>query len=304
MELCDSAERVNGLFAHLFTRRSLVPLIAAYPGVPEYQMVLGQTYLTLGRSLVRLGRAAAAAEPAGKSYRIWQALCEKSPHHFGFKLGFAAAECVIGDSHVSAGEAEEAVRWYGRAIDGAQATLNQVGARRFIYSDLARAHAGRAAAHERAGRFTEALADWDRAIDCGEKEGGSALYLLGKASTLTRAGRPAEGEQLLVLLHRNRAKADGGVCFQAACTAALLAGAKPEESDRVGKAESLGIDFLKRADESGLFRMRQWAERLKSEPALEPLRQSPAFKDVMSRAAKGPTSWGWPSRPEEPQRRM
>jgi tetratricopeptide (TPR) repeat protein len=262
-----------------------VQLVAAYPRASEYREAQGHMYLELCRSLVRLGQAAAAVETAEKAHRIWQALADQSPNP-EYKLGLASAEGRIGDACLLVGEVEEAVRHYGRAIDGAQNYLIRPGPRMFVYADLAQAHAGRAAAHDRADRFDEALSDWDEAIKYGGKEGGNVRYRVGKAVTQTRAGQPAEGEKILVQLHRNLQKVEGEACFQAACAAAVLAGAKPYDADRARRAEGMGLDFLKRDDENGLFQMLQWADRLRSEPSLEPLRRNPAIKEMMGRAPK------------------
>jgi tetratricopeptide (TPR) repeat protein len=265
----------------------LVPLIGVYPKIPEYRMVLGQTYLELCRSLVRLRQAAAAAEVADKAHRTWKELVDQNLQNPGYKLGLASAEGRVGDARLLAGEVEEAVRRYGWAIDGAQGYRDRLGVRVYVNSDLAEAHAGRAAAHERAGRLDEALADWDRAIGYGEQEGGNSLYHVGKAMTLTRAGRAAEGEASLAQLHRNLQAFNGETCFHAACACALLAAASPADADRARKVEGMGIDFLKRDDKHGLFRIRQWAERLRSEPELQSLRGNPAVKGMMGRPAEG-----------------
>src|SRR5262249_55080170 len=70
----------------------LVPLVASYPGVPNSRMSLGQAYIVLSRSLLRLRRAAAAAEAADKAHRVWKELADHYPDTPGYKLGLASSE--------------------------------------------------------------------------------------------------------------------------------------------------------------------------------------------------------------------
>ena len=112
---------------------------------------------------------------------------------------------VLADCLVEAGKLDEALRDYTTALEWVNNAIRRSGFQTWTRIDLAAVHAGRAVALHRLSRFSDALADWDKAIDfASEFARGDAtqfasypynLYT-GKAETLTR------------LKSRNRCRSD------------------------------------------------------------------------------------------------
>ena len=195
------------------------PLATDYPGVLEYRDYLATVYVCWAQALAAAKDGPAAAEKATRALQTWKEL--------GYLSSAASALTVLADCQAKAGQLENAVRDYATAIQWINETVARSGPRPWTRQDLAAAHAGRAQTLDRLGRYTDALVDWDKAIEKGPEliwlspdnvlatkvgfagsagaPGGDATHfasspfnlLAGKAGTLTRAGRLADSEGVL-----------------------------------------------------------------------------------------------------------
>jgi tetratricopeptide (TPR) repeat protein/tRNA A-37 threonylcarbamoyl transferase component Bud32 len=214
------------------------PLVADYPGVPEYRHDLAVVHVCWARALAAAADWPAAADKATRALQAWKEL--------GYWSAAASALTVLADCQFEAGKLDDAVRDCTTAIQWLQEFVATSGYSSWTRQDLAAAHASRARALDRLHRYTEALADWDKAIEFGpelarDPSAGkvgppspavdathvtSSPYnlLVGKAGSLTQAGRVAEAESTLrhYLAVCGRAAPDAWTTFHAR---SLLGGA-------------------------------------------------------------------------------
>jgi tetratricopeptide (TPR) repeat protein len=188
------------------------PLVAEYPGVLDYSSSLATVYLCWADTLGARKDWPAAAERATRALTIWKGQ--------GAYDAASSALTVLADYETDRGQLDDAVRDYSTAIQWVNDAVAKSGYKLWTRLGLAAAHAGRALALDRLGRYTEALTDWNKAIENGPElsrqptgillpgtgfpAGDAAQFasspctiLAGKASTLTKVGRMAEAESVL-----------------------------------------------------------------------------------------------------------
>jgi tetratricopeptide (TPR) repeat protein len=179
-----------------------------------------------------------------------------------------------------------AVGDYDRAIRLLREAQTVTGSRQYTIADLEAAFRGRARALDWLGRHTEALADWKSALGYAKTRNAPANELLAaKAMTLAKLGRRAEAEPLISQVAAAPVD-EGEAFFVAATAAALLAGADADSVERQEKAQAQGTELLRRAHEAGLFRIKYWANRLKSDRDLASLRDRADYRQLVAELEK------------------
>ena len=184
------------------------PLTIEYPGVPQYRSNLATAELGWAHFLMAAKDWAGTSEHAGRAFATWKEL--------GYTGAAASALVVLADCLVEAGKLDEALRDYTTALEWVNNAIRRSGFQTWTRIDLAAVHAGRAVALHRLSRFSDALADWDKAIDFASvfarrdaTQFASYPYNLytGKAETLTRLNRLTDAEatlrQLLAIIEKS-----------------------------------------------------------------------------------------------------
>jgi tetratricopeptide (TPR) repeat protein len=271
----------------------LRPLVTFYPSVPGYREWMGVIYICWAGALLGAKEFPEAAAMAERAIRVWEQLPESPGRQFNSKNGLGSALRVVADCRSESGDPTSAVGDYDRAIRLIREAQAVTGSRQYTIADLEAAFRGRARALDWLGRHTEALADWETALGYASKSRNTPAYelLAGKATTLAKLGRRAEAEPLISQVAAAPAD-EGEAFFVAATAAALLAGADADSVERKEKAQAQGIAFLRRAHEAGLFRIKYWANRLKSDRDLAALRDRADYRqlvaDLEKESAPGP----------------
>jgi serine/threonine protein kinase/tetratricopeptide (TPR) repeat protein len=204
------------------------------------------------------------------------------PDHRAYRSSLGAGYANLGNLVRDQGQFADALTWYGKAIE-LLAPLEAQGhgaSARFLRN----AHWDRANALGQLGRHTQAVADWQRALDL---DGGSDQTLLqlfrdtAREEEQLQANPPGAGD------------AAAGRRFYAAArrfgSAAEAAAAKGEENQSLSYARR-AMEVLRQAQTAGFFRDAEGIEELKKDPYLKALRRRPDFQKFVAGldAGKGP----------------
>ncbi len=132
------------------------------------------------------------------------------------------------------GQPGESLEWFGKAIRTLTAVYEQdrrlVQAREFLRNS----HVNRALAYDRLRKFTEAIKDWDKAIELSSKEEQPG-FRAGRARSRLQAGQVAESVAEVAELTKF-SRWDSNQWYNFACVYALasdkIADKKQEYADR------------------------------------------------------------------------
>jgi serine/threonine protein kinase len=199
-----------------------------------------------------------------------KALSEEQSENVSTRFNLAGLYSEYGRLVCARGDAEAALPWLDRAIElvrpDAPAMPAGVG-----YLGGLRAH--RAVALERLGRYEDALADWDAAVESAPPP--SVAHRAGRAITRIKGGQVAEGvaeADQLTGLNLLRSTVDSA---DFACVYAVAAGRAESGYD---KHSDRAMQFLRRAVAGGYRN----TTRLRTDPNLEPLRERDDFKKLLA----------------------
>jgi tetratricopeptide (TPR) repeat protein len=174
-------------------------LRAAHPDVPDYQHGLAQTYTNLGAVQSATGQSAAALKSYERAREVFEQLRAAHPEVPAYQIDLAGTYVNLGALQRDTGRPQEGLAWYAKAIALLQAMRqrepNNPKARQFLRNG----HWGRAQSLAALGRYREALADWDRALelDDGTDRLAIQIELAGTYVNLGNLqrdiGRPQDG---------------------------------------------------------------------------------------------------------------
>jgi serine/threonine protein kinase/tetratricopeptide (TPR) repeat protein len=262
-------------------------LAAEYPAVPAYRADLAISHNSLGILLTRLGQRAKADAEYRKALALQVKLAADFPAAPDHAVELGASYCNFGNLVRDRGEPAAALDWFAKAIATLEpvhrAEPRLVNARQYLRNS----YWGRATALVRLNRSTEALADFDRALEQNDGSGRTSLRL-ERTLALARAG---EAEKTLAAADELAAagKLTAGQDYDLACAYALVAAKlQPADADR---AAARAVDLLCQAFATGY---RDVAHMLKDSD-LDSLRRRDDYADLL---------WDLADRPpaKEPER--
>jgi serine/threonine-protein kinase len=262
-------------------------LAARWPAVPGYQSDLARTYDALGH-LYRGARELDKAERAfARAVARWRKLARVHAAEPEYQAGLCTSRCNRGDVARTGGRPEEALAWYARAL--APPEKSGLGPLPPALRQARRdAHWKRAEVLTDLGRWDDALADWDRAVELTLVPAEKPWFRLYRTRTLAHAGRHAaaagEVEGLV-----GPARGSGEFLYQLARVLALAAGvaAKDEAlppADRQQAADRYGaraVELLDLARAAGYFRAAANRKKLARDARFEPLRRRDDFQKLL-----------------------
>jgi tetratricopeptide (TPR) repeat protein len=272
------------------------------PEMTKYQLDLGFKLAVLGHAFAWMRKFPEAEAAVRRSIAILEKLAADHPQDL--KIAAALGEAykrmqVVQDYR---GEGQSALEWAGRCIQVLRFLARRDPSNRFIgRRRLAGALGERGETLMRLGRGTDALADFQEAIelchDIGDKT--EELYRVFHALTKARLG-DLSGLAFLGDQARDSVKAGAGqgmpsayhywmTCYDAACVHAALAqlaledeGRSPaERRQRAERDLELALDLLDKARSSGEFKDITLLDGIRSQRLLDPLRSRPRFRHLM-----------------------
>jgi serine/threonine-protein kinase len=241
-------------------------------------------------------------EEAEATYRRALALREKLAQdfhnfeigpHLTRELGVAYGEfaSLVRDK----GQTEAALEWYGKAITTLQAVrtrdrqatlrpnavmlaISEEEARRALHSAICNAHRGRAIALGKLARHTDAVRDWERAIEFGVWTDLPRLRL-ARALALARAGDHGKAVTEARALAAAK-EMPPRTRYDLACVYALASAAVPRDAPLANGYAGRAVELLTQARAAGFFQPAARVEYLKKDPDLAALRSRADFQKL------------------------
>jgi tetratricopeptide (TPR) repeat protein len=248
--------------------------LAADSPAPRFRRDLAGSLVNLGLLLGDLDRPREAEAAHRKALALLEKLAADYRDVPEYRARLAAGQVNLGHLLYKHGKATEALASYDRAITLLK-PLAEAAPRRAVERQFLRnAHRGRAVALVGLERPSDALADWDRAVDLSSAE-EKAMVRADRAYCLVLAGQVERAVAEAADLAKS-AVGDGRRLYQLACVYALAAGGQDEKNREVYVQNALQL--LRRAVAGGF----KDAEQLKKSADLKLLRDRAEFREVLA----------------------
>jgi serine/threonine protein kinase len=248
-------------------------LAADFPRVPAYRLDLARSQNNRGRLLRLQGKPAEALASFRQALAIYEDLVKRFPKVLGYADELAVCYNNMGYL-VLQGRPDAALPWFTRAITTLEPVLAQEPKLLRARSSFFRAHWARATARNLLGRHSEALHDYDKAIEFADGRVRPILRV-ERAMTLARlkefARATAEADAVAGARDANAA-----VVYDAACVFAVCAGFA-QEAGQADRQADRAVALLKRAVARGF----KDVAHLKKDKALAALRARNDFRDLL-----------------------
>jgi tetratricopeptide (TPR) repeat protein len=201
------------------------------PNDLEFGCDVARIHRCLGDTLWRQGKQQEGVETIRKAIGQYDALVTKHPGAVEPQLGLAGTFATLAGQFNGIGAPPSARREPAdRVIRILEPFLASLPTHPDAQRDLSIAYSIRATSFRLEGKFSEAIPDWDRAVQYSPPY-YRATNLASRASSLVRAGRVAEAIADVDAAEK-RPDADGSALFNCACVVALASakeGGKKEE---------------------------------------------------------------------------
>jgi tetratricopeptide (TPR) repeat protein len=248
-----------------------------FPAVPDYRRRLAQARRGLAVFLANHGEPDGAVAELREALTVFQELAKAFPGAVEYAQDTGACCSTLGQVLSRHGRTAEALDSYARAVAALSPLVGKDAHRAVARQYLSDAYRGRAEALGRARRDTEAVRDWDQAINLDAGPGRDGLRL-GRASALAAVpGRQAEAvADALAVVKSDKTPAP--LLYDAACDCARAAGAAGTRSkpDELYAAQAMAL--LRRAVARGWREARHTAQ----DPDLNALHGRADFQKLLA----------------------
>jgi tetratricopeptide (TPR) repeat protein len=256
-------------------------LATDFPAVPEYRQELANSHNNLGVLLADLGKGPEAEQQYRLALALREQLAAESPAVPAYQVEVGGSYCNFGHLIRGRGRASDSLVWYEKAIRTLTPMCEQGRQPVMAKPFLRNSHAGRAMAYDRLHQFTEALKDWDRAIELSPPQ-GQAGFRASRATTQVNAGQVAEAVAEVAALTK-LAPWNAGQWYDFACVYAL---ASAKSADKKQENADRAMELLRRAVQAG------WknAAHMRKDTDLDPLRGREDFQKLIRELEKHPAA--------------
>jgi tetratricopeptide (TPR) repeat protein len=247
--------------------------------VPAYRHNLANTHINVGNLHAMLGKRREAWAEYQAAQTILGKLVEQFPSESVYQRDLGLSYCNTGNLVRDRGEPAESLEWYDRAVRTLDPVHDKeprdVTAKQFLRDS----HLGRAISYDRLQKSTEAIKDWDRAIELSppaERPGGRAR----RATSRLQAGQVTEAVAEVAALTAPNANASDPPTWNAAqwydfaCVYAAAGGTLPEKKQ---ECKNRAMELLGKAVAAGY----KDSAHMKKDTDLEPLRDREDFKKLV-----------------------
>ncbi len=252
-------------------------LAADFPVVPEYRWYLSGSHNNLGALLADLGKRAEAQEHFKKGLAIREKLATDFPAVPDYQVDLGGSYCNLGSLVRDSGTPADSLAWFQKAI----ATLRpvhekeprDVTARQFLRD----CHWNRAVAHDRLGKYADAVQDWDRVVKLSDKAEQPGIRA-ARATSKLQAGQVAEALAEVAELTKLPGW-NAGQWYDFACVYAVASG---KVVDKKQPYADRAMALLHEAVQAGY----KDAAHMKEDTDLDALRARDDFKKLLAELAK------------------
>jgi tetratricopeptide (TPR) repeat protein len=256
-----------------------VNLAEQFPALPAYRRELATSHRNLGKLLRDLGRRGEAE----KEYRVALALLEKLAEQFpavpAYTAELAALYIDFGYPVLDQGHPEAALPWLDKAIARLQPVLTKGRPLPREQLILCVAHWSRASTLTHLNRHTDAIRDWDRAIELDE---GSMRneFRLRRTVCLAHAGEHARAVVEANALIEGK-DVSGSTLYDAACVCALAAANVKDNAKLSQQYAGRAVALLRQAQKAGYFKQPANIAHMKKDNDLRALRARPDYRNLL-----------------------
>jgi tetratricopeptide (TPR) repeat protein len=248
-------------------------LIAAFPGLTNDQRQLASTHNNLGNELRELGKLDAARGEYRVARKLNQALVASFPGVSLYRVDLGGNYCNLGRLARDEDKFADSLHWFDLAIRMLTPVYEQDRRDSKAREFLCKSHLGRALTHDELRKHTEAVKDWDRAVElCPAAE--RIAYRGSRAISRIQAGQTAEAiieiEELTRVGQWSARQWYGFACAYANASI-KIAGKKQEYGDRA-------VEMLRQAVKDGYRN----AAKMSKDHWLNPLRGREDFKKLLA----------------------
>jgi serine/threonine protein kinase len=258
-----------------------------HPSDLSYQTDKAACYNNLLALYSAMGEPDQADKICTSALDLREQLVREHPDMLEFRVGLGSVQSNKGHLVRLRGKDVDALAWYDRSMATLATVLAKNPRHEEARSVLRESHAGRATVLAKLGRYPEAMAAWDKAIEFDPGPGReqlreSRLYAMARSGDHIQAAR--EAEQLAKETKSAR------IVYSAAEIHALAAAAarKDQKLDAstqdqfVQQYGARAVEFLHKAQAAGYFDTPQKLEDLLKEPDVEALRSREDFKEFLA----------------------
>jgi serine/threonine protein kinase len=263
-------------------------LTRAYPGKPEYQSLLAQSYYNLGDRYGATKQVDKAEDFFRKALAVWEPLVRAHPGVSAYTVGLGKTYGSVGHLlFFQKNQPQEALSWYGQAIPLVQEVLAKHPQDALARQASSHAYSGRAFALNRFKRYRESIPAWERAIELEDEPTRRARWRVHWAWTLLqvhgygRAVQQAEAAFPVASLPTSEL-VDLASIFSVAAAAARRTGSERPAQEYVGRA----FQLLERAADKGYFNDPAQLRELKTDPDFDAVRAHADFPQLLKRISE------------------
>jgi tetratricopeptide (TPR) repeat protein len=269
--LSELAQRDAARAEYELARDLQQKLADAFPAVPAYQANLAATHNSLGLALVGLGQRDAARKAFETSINLRQKLVVAFPAVPPYQVDLGGSYVNYGQLVRNEGRPADSLHWFDLAIRAITPVYEQdrraVTTRQFVCNG----HSGRAVAYDLLKRHTEAIEDWNKAI---ELDPGREQPRVGRAISRMQAGKTAEAvAEVEELTNKSNWSAGAWYSF-----ASVYSVASSQISDHEREYADRAMELLRQAVHAGYKNAVQLAKDVR----LDSLRQREDFQKLLA----------------------
>ncbi len=254
-------------------------LAADFPAVPDHLKALAVGHSNLGILLNELGKRPEAEVQYRKALAIQGKLVAEFPAVPQYRVDLGASYCNFGRLVRDGGQPAESLAWFEKAVRTLKAVYEQehllVDARQFLRNS----HWNRAVAYDRLRKFTEAIKDWDKAIELSPVAEQPGLRA-ARAATRLQAGQ-VDGAVAEVDELTKNASWPAAYWYNFARLCAVASG---KSADKQREYADRAMDLLRNAVKAG------WSDaaHMAKDTDLDAIRGREDFKKLIEKLAAKP----------------
>jgi eukaryotic-like serine/threonine-protein kinase len=251
-------------------------LVADFPNVPDHQRELALGLHNLAILLRDTGKKPEGEACYRRAVTILEPLVAAFPASADYRGRLADSSINLGMALKDRGEMSEALELLTQGIELFEPLVGQDANLIREKKRLCAGYEVRAAAYHRLQRYSDAVADWDRAIAADGKSARPSQHI-GRALSLVRSGDHATATAAAEVAVTT-AGASAADFFFAARVISIAAGANSGDAAQAERLARRAVELLRESAGRGYKNTKQW----KDDADLAPLRERDDFKKLLA----------------------
>lgn len=261
-------------------------LAAEFPANPAHRQALAVSHRNIGLLQADMGKQPEAEGQIQKAVAIRERLVAEFPAIQPYQVELGGSYGLLGSVILDGGRPTDGLKWFDQAIRTLAPIHDQDPRRVMVQEYLRNCYAGRARTLDQLLRHSEAVEDWDKAIQLSPQQQQPPLRA-SRATSRIQAEHVAGAVAEVAELTAPGANATGLANWNAdqwydfACVYAVASGKLTDKQDEYAKR---AVELLQQAVKAG------WedASQMKQDANLDPLRDREDFQKLLAELEKEP----------------